>query len=44
VQIPPTKVLTCDIRPGRRPRGKALTDLVAAYRQHAGLDPDEAAR
>ncbi len=37
VQIPPTKVLTCDIRPGRRPRGQALTDLVADYRRRAGL-------
>ncbi len=37
VQIPPTKVLTCDIRPGRRPRGPALTELVAGYRRRAGL-------
>jgi formate dehydrogenase major subunit len=37
VQIPPTKVLTCDIRPGRRPRGPALTELVADYRRRAGL-------
>jgi formate dehydrogenase major subunit len=37
VQIPPTKVLTCDIRPGRRPRGRALTKLVADYRRRAGL-------
>ncbi|HEV8166687.1 MAG TPA: formate dehydrogenase subunit alpha, partial [Actinomycetota bacterium] len=37
VQIPPTKVLTCDIRPGRRPRGRALTALVADYRRRAGL-------
>ena len=44
VQIPPTKDLTCDIRPGRRPRGRELTALVAAYRRRAGLDPDEAAR
>jgi formate dehydrogenase major subunit len=44
VQIPPTKVLTCDIRPGRRPRGRELTALVAAYRRRAGLDPDEATR
>jgi formate dehydrogenase major subunit len=41
VQIPPTKILTCDIRPGRRPRGKALTDLVVAYRRRAGLEADE---
>jgi formate dehydrogenase major subunit len=37
VQIPPTKVLTCDVRPGRRPRGPALTELVADYRRRAGL-------
>jgi formate dehydrogenase major subunit len=37
VQIPPTKVLTCDILPGRRPRGPALTELVANYRRRAGL-------
>jgi len=41
VQIPPTKILTCDIRPGRRPRGKALTDLVVAYRRRAGLAADD---
>ncbi len=37
VQIPPAKVLTCDIRPGRRPRGRALAELVASYRRRAGL-------
>ena len=41
VQIPPTKILTCDIRPGRRPRGTALTDLVVAYRRRAGLAADD---
>jgi formate dehydrogenase major subunit len=42
VQIPPTKVLTCDVRPGRRPRGPALTELVADYRRRAGLpEPDQ---
>jgi formate dehydrogenase major subunit len=44
VQIPPTKDLTCDIRPGRRPRGRELTALVAAYRRRAGLDPEEEPR
>jgi formate dehydrogenase major subunit len=42
-QIPPTKDLTCDIQPGRRPRGRALTELVAEYRRRAGVpdsDPD----
>ncbi len=37
VQIPPSKVMTCDIRPGRRPRGRALSELVASYRRRAGL-------
>jgi formate dehydrogenase major subunit len=33
------KVGTCDIRPGRRPRGPALTEFVEGYRQrsHARL-------
>jgi formate dehydrogenase major subunit len=36
------KVGTCDIRPGRRPRGPALTDYVADYRRRAGVaDPEE---
>jgi formate dehydrogenase major subunit len=30
------KSATCDIRPGRRPRGKALTALVASYRERSG--------
>jgi formate dehydrogenase major subunit len=35
------KVGTCDIRPGRRPRGPALTEYVAGYRRRAGIDePD----
>jgi len=34
------KVGTCDIRPGRRPRGPALTAYVADYRRRAGVDPD----
>ncbi|GCD39758.1 formate dehydrogenase subunit alpha [Streptomyces chrestomyceticus JCM 4735] len=32
------KALTADIRPGRRPRGPGLPELVAAYRQRAGID------
>lgn len=32
------KVGTCDIRPGRRPRGGDLTAYVAEYRQRAGVD------
>ncbi|GAC1419846.1 MAG: hypothetical protein NVSMB5_11970 [Candidatus Velthaea sp.] len=32
VHIHETKAATCDIRPGRRPRGPALTEFVASYR------------
>ena len=32
------KVGTCDIRPGRRPRGEALTSYVEDYRRRAGID------
>jgi len=32
------KVGTCDIRPGRRPRGQALLDLVEQYRRNGVLD------
>ncbi|KXK58155.1 formate dehydrogenase [Micromonospora rosaria] len=39
VLIQESKVGTCDVRPGRRPRGAALLDLVAGYRRRAGLDP-----
>jgi formate dehydrogenase major subunit len=31
------KVGTCDIRPGRRPRGPALTSYVEDYRRRAGI-------
>jgi formate dehydrogenase major subunit len=34
------KVGTCDIRPGRRPRGPALTAYVEDYRQRAGVAED----
>ena len=37
VHIQESKVLTCDIRPGRRPRGPELRELVADYRRRAGL-------
>jgi formate dehydrogenase major subunit len=33
VHIQETKAATCDIRPGRRPRGPALLGLVETYRQ-----------
>jgi formate dehydrogenase major subunit len=36
VHIQEVKALTCGVRPGRRPRGKALLDFVAAMRAEAG--------
>jgi len=41
VAIQESKAGTCDIRPGRRPRGPALPVLVADYRRRAGLEADE---
>jgi formate dehydrogenase major subunit len=38
VFIQESKVATCDVRAGRRPRGPALTELVARYRRAAGLE------
>jgi len=37
VLIQESKVTTCDIRPGRRPRGPALLDYVEQYRRRAGI-------
>jgi formate dehydrogenase major subunit len=37
VHIQESKALTCDIRPGRRPRGPALLALVEDYRRKAGI-------
>jgi formate dehydrogenase major subunit len=37
VFIQEAKAATCDIQPGRRPRGPALLDLVADYQRRAGL-------
>jgi formate dehydrogenase major subunit len=37
VHIQESKVGTCDIRPGRRPRGEALTRFVEEYRRQAGV-------
>jgi formate dehydrogenase major subunit len=37
VHIQESKVLTCDIRPGRRPKGAELRDLVEDYRRRAGV-------
>lgn len=39
VLIQESKVLTCDIRPGRRPRGPALLAYVQDYRRRAGITP-----
>ncbi|TYB34135.1 molybdopterin-dependent oxidoreductase [Micromonospora sp. AP08] len=40
VLIQESKVGTCDVRPGRRPTGAALLDLVADYQRRAGLTPE----
>ncbi len=37
VHIQEVKALACDVRPGRRPRGPALRELVLRYRQRAGI-------
>jgi formate dehydrogenase major subunit len=37
VHIAEYKSLTCDVRPGRRPRGPALRALVEDYRRRAGV-------
>ena len=38
VHIQEAKAATCDIRPGRRPRGEALLALVAEYRRRAHVE------
>jgi formate dehydrogenase major subunit len=40
VHIQEVKAMTCDIRPGRRPRGPALRDLVREYGRRAGITGD----
>lgn len=40
VLIQESKVGTCDVRPGRRPTGPALLDLVAEYQRRAGMTAD----
>jgi formate dehydrogenase major subunit len=40
VHIGEYKAFTCDVRPGRRPRGRALLDLVDDYRRRAGEATD----
>jgi formate dehydrogenase major subunit len=37
VFIQESKVATCDIQPGRRPRGPALLQYIAMYRDRAGI-------
>jgi formate dehydrogenase major subunit len=37
VHIQESKAATCDIRPGRRPRGRDLVAFVEAYRLRAGV-------
>jgi formate dehydrogenase major subunit len=37
VHISEYKAATCDIRPGRRPRGPARLELVEEYRRRAGV-------
>jgi formate dehydrogenase major subunit len=37
VHIQEVKALACDIRPGRRPRGPALRELVRQYQDRAGI-------
>jgi formate dehydrogenase major subunit len=44
VLIQETKVITCDIRPGRRPRGPELLDYVAGYRRRAGITAETGTR
>lgn len=39
VFIQESKVATCDVRPGRRPRGPALLSYLAGYRDRAGITP-----
>ncbi len=38
VHIQEVKALACDIRPGKRPRGKARNELVEEYQRRAGID------
>jgi formate dehydrogenase major subunit len=40
VHIQEVKAMACDIRPGRRPRGPALRELVRSYQQLAGITDD----
>lgn len=44
VLIQESKVLTCDIRRGRRPRGPALRAYVEEFRRRAGITPQTGTR
>jgi formate dehydrogenase major subunit len=44
VFIQESKVATCDIRPGRRPRGPALLDYIGDYRRRACITPETGTR
>jgi formate dehydrogenase major subunit len=44
VFIQESKVLTCDVRPGRRPRGPALLEYIGDYRRRAGITPETGTR
>jgi formate dehydrogenase major subunit len=44
VHIQEVKAFTCGVRPGRRPRGKALTEFVAELREQAQSRRDAAPR
>ncbi|MDT5020281.1 MAG: formate dehydrogenase major subunit [Mycobacterium sp.] len=44
VFIQESKVATCDIRAGRRPRGRAVLDYVDGYRRRAGITPQTGTR
>lgn len=37
VNIQQVKAVACDIRPGRRPRGPVLRQLVREYQRRAGI-------
>jgi formate dehydrogenase major subunit len=40
VHIQEVKAMACDIRPGRRPRGPALRELIRTYQQQAGINDE----
>jgi formate dehydrogenase major subunit len=44
VYIQESKVTTCDVRPGRRPRGPALLEYIDGYQRRAGLTVETGTR